>query len=949
MKFIELRGVRQNNLKNISVDIPLGSLTVICGPSGSGKSSLAFETLYAEGQRRYIESLSNYSKQFLNKSPKPLLDQIRNIPPAIAIEQKNGVKSSRSNVGTTTEVLDNLRVLFEKLGHSYCPTHQIPHQKFSPSSAAKHILENYDQQRGYILVKISKKGRLLKDDVLLKALREDGFTRILNEKSELLELSDPKFVKKGLPKADFYLVIDRVQVSAKSQDRLVDSLSQAFQASTRYDGIQDFAQAEFHTIDGERCLISDSAACTTCGHQGPNISASLFSFNSPIGACEACKGFGNVLELDEAKVIPNPDLTLAQGAIAPFAMPSASQDRKELRAFCKKQNIDLHTPWNQLPLSVRQSIWKGTDEFYGVQGLFDYLETKKYKMHVRVFLARFKSPFPCQVCQGSRLKAEAHQVLLFGKTISELTAMTIGEVKEIIESWKLSPNQLKISKEPIRQIQQRLKYLKDVGLGYLTLNRPTKTLSGGEFQRLNLANQLGAGLSQTLYVLDEPTIGLHPRDNQRLIKILQNLNQLGNTLVVVEHDQEMIEASSFVIEMGPFSGEKGGEVVFSGSSSDFFDSPNSLTLPYLKNEDGLFQKINYRPIQSKKNLHWFKLTGCTGNNLKNVTLEFPLGRLIGISGVSGSGKSTLIADTLFPALSRKLGIDFIPAQPFEKLEGFEKIKNLVFLDQTPIGKNSRSNPVTYLKVFDSIRTLIANTPEAKARGYTAGTFSLNVDGGRCPTCKGLGVEVIDMMFMDDLEIVCEDCGGKRYRSEVLEILYQGKSIHEILQLTVHEAIGFFSTQPAILRSLQILREVGLDYLRLGQSANTLSGGEAQRLKLCKELGQSRQKQSLYLLDEPSTGLHFREIQLLLQVLHKLVDAGSTVVLIEHNMEILRQCDFLIDIGPEAGDDGGEIVDQGSPEDVAQRSMGHTGKHLRDYLQKMRGLSNAEPKADFNLC
>lgn len=933
-KSIELRGVRQNNLKNIDVDIELGSLTVICGPSGSGKSSLAFETLFAEGQRRYIESLSNYTKQFLNKSPKPLLDSIKNIPPAIAIEQKNGVKSSRSTVGTTTEVVDHLRLLFEKIGQSYCPEHKVAHEQFSPSTAAARLVKDFEGHRGHLVALISKKNRPLKEDLLFKAIREDGYSRILTQELEALDLLDPKVQKKGLPKADFYLVIDRVQVNEKNQNRLTDSFIQAFSASVKYDLNLESARVEFISTEGTRFLFSESPACPICAHQGPRITASLFSFNSPIGACEECKGFGNVLELDEAKVIPNPELTLARGAIAPFAMPSASQDRKELKAFCKKADIDLHTPYKDLPASTKKMLWEGTETFYGVLGLFEYLETKKYKMHVRVFLSRFKSPFSCSSCSGTRLKTEAHQVLVAGQTISELTKLTIEQLNQQITTLKLSATQQVICKEPIRQILERLKYLLNVGLGYLTLDRPTRTLSGGEFQRLSLANQLGAGLSQTLYVLDEPTIGLHPRDNERLIEVLKGLRDLGNTLVVVEHDQDMIRASSHVVEMGPASGERGGEALFSGTQRDFFCSASSLTLPYLLNKGSLFEPINYRPEAKKAALKRLRLSGCRGHNLKNVDIEIPLQRLVGISGVSGSGKSSLISDTLYPALARKLGLDFLPAGEFKSLEGSELIKNLVFLDQTSIGKNSRSNPVTYLKIYDAIRSLMITSPEAKSRGYTAGTFSLNVDGGRCPSCKGLGVEVIDMMFMDDIEMTCDSCQGRRFRSEVLEITYQNKNIYEILQLTVAEAMDFFVTHPAIRRALTVLKEVGLDYLKLGQPANTLSGGEAQRLKLCKELTSAQQKDTLYLLDEPSTGLHFREVQLLLNVLHKLVDAGSTVVLIEHNMEILRQCDYLVDLGPEAGDQGGQIVDAGSPIDLVRHGVGHTAKFLRRYFGEL---------------
>lgn len=947
MKNIHIWGIKQNNLKNIEVEIPLGQMTVICGPSGSGKSSLAFETLFAEGQRRFIESMSNYARQFLNKAPKPDIEGINNIPPAISIEQKNTVKSSRSTVGTTTELIDYLRLFFEKIGTPYCPTHHIPATKLSTTEASDLVLEKFKDKRGYILVEIPAGQRVLEGKKLHSLLLQDGYLRIttLKEKKgkkksdpitfevgEMVDIGEKSNIKKGIPADTFYLVIDRMAFNDDEKGRLTDSITQAYDVSLKYITGTMIRRALVVTTDGEFLKLSEEPACSVCGYTPPAMSSKLFSFNSPIGACPTCKGFGNVLELDEAKVIPNPELSIAEGALNPFTMPSAEQDKKSLFAFCKKYKIDMRTPWKDLPQEQRDLIWKGNKDFFGVVGLFEYLDQIKYKMHVRVFISRYRSGRKCPDCNGSRLRKEVHHILVNNKSITDLSAFTIEELNKYFEGVKLTKHQQEVAGEVLKQLRSRLNFLVRVGVNYLTVDRETRTLSGGEYQRLILANQLGMGLSQTLYVLDEPTVGLHPRDNDRLISILKDLKDLGNTLVIVEHDHDVIKNAENIIEMGPGSGYLGGQVVYSGDTESFYKAPQSNTASYLKpGKEKLLRTV--RPVEITNYKYKLELKGCSGHNLKNVDVSIPLNRLVAVTGVSGSGKSTLVTKTLYPALARKLELEFLPAQNFDKIEGWESVKNVLLIDQSPIGKSARSSPITYLKAFDSIRNVMAATPESVSRGYTAGTFSLNVDGGRCPACRGTGFEEIDMQFMDNVIIPCDVCDGKKYRPEILEVTFQGKNVHEILSMTVQEAMNFFVAHPHIRKPLSVLKEVGLDYLTLGQPANSLSGGESQRLKIAKELSQVSQKSTLYILDEPTTGLHFKEIDLLMKVLHKLIEAGGSVVVVEHNLDVIKSADYIIDLGPDAGKLGGQIVVAGTPEDVmAQAKKSLTGQYLKDYLR-----------------
>lgn len=961
MKSIHLWGVKQNNLKNIEVKIPIGSFTVVCGPSGSGKSSLAFETLFAEGQRRFIESMSNYTRQFLNKAPKPDIEGVNNIPPAISIEQRNSVKSSRSTVGTTTELIDYLRLLFEKIGEAHCPVHQVKTVKQSVTQAADLALTTFKNERGYILVEIPADNRLLEGKKLQALLLQEGYLRIFIPKEEpkpklklpkvgrkkkatpesvvepkligeVVEIGNAGAIKKGIPASTFYIVIDRLAFDPEDRGRLYDSLGQAYEASLKFIKTGLTRKALVVNTDGRILKLSEEEMCPVCGYQPPPIQSRLFSFNSPVGACQTCKGFGNILEIDEKKVVPNDGLSISQGALNPFTMPSAADDKKELIKFARKSKISLDTPWRDLPKAQRDLIWNGNKDFFGIVGLFKYLEQIKYKMHVRVFISRYRSPFQCPDCKGHRLRPEALSVLINGYSIKDFSAMTIEELAKEFGKLSLSQMQTDASNEVLKQIKARLDFLLRVGVHYLTLNRETRTLSGGEFQRIMLANQLGMGLSQSLYVLDEPTVGLHPRDNDRLISILKDLKELGNTLVVVEHDHDVIKSADNIIEMGPGSGHLGGEVIYSGSETDFFKYEKSNTVRYLLPNKNWVPNRIVRPIDIEKYKYKITITGCKGNNLKNIDVAFPLNRLVTVTGVSGSGKSTLVTGTLYPALAKALDVEHIPVKEYAAIEGIEHIKGVLLIDQSAIGKSARSSPVTYLKVFDAIRTLMATIPESQLRGYTAGTFSLNVDGGRCPACKGLGSEEIDMMFMDNVIIPCDVCDGKRYRPEILEIQYKGKNISQILHMTVNEAMQFFIAHPNIRKPLSVLKEVGLDYLQLGQPAASLSGGECQRLKIAKELSQTQQKATLYILDEPTTGLHFKEVELLMAVLNKLIESGGSVLLVEHNQDVIRGSDYLIDMGPEAGTRGGTVIAQGDPESVMKVKKSLTGQYLKAYIE-----------------
>lgn len=932
--FIELEGVRQNNLKNINIKIPINSFTVVCGPSGSGKSSLAFETLFAEGQRRYIESLSNYARQFLNQAPKPVLDKIKNIPPAIALEQKNTVKNSRSTVGTTSEVIEYLRLLYSKLATAFCPQGHGPITSDSPTSIADDLIRQWNEKRVYLCISLKQDKKRLKGTDLIQAFLKDGFNRLLINKGRLKEKPNLKTLeinqklKAGnLPKKDFYMVIDRLAVNEKDRGRLVDSIGQAYEMSIKYNE-QTKGLVTVISTENEIKHFSESLSCSECHAKLPVPNPMLFSFNSPIGACDYCNGFGNRLDIDEAKVIPNPNVSLKQGAILPFSMPSASKARQKLRNYCKTKKIDMEKPWNQLPSRQRDALWNGDSRFYGVRGYFQHLETKKYKMHVRVFLARFKTAFTCPECRGDRLNPLTKHFKIEGQSISDLCKMNLRELHRFIETLKLTEFQKNLVKNIREQLMGRLRFLNEIGVYYLTLHRPTRSLSGGEFQRVLLAKQLGMGLCQTLYVLDEPTIGLHPRDNDQLIKQLKELNELGNTLVVVEHDQDIIRHSDHIIEMGPGSGTLGGQIIFNGDQRAFLECKNSNTNLFLTEK----RKQIYSPkmVDLKNYKYSIEIRGCTGHNLKNISVKIPLNRIVTVTGVSGSGKSTLVTETLYPALLTQLNIEYTRGEPYKKLTGTENLKNVLHINQSPVGQSVRSNPASYLKVFEIIRNIFASTPEARQRGYRGGTFSLNIEGGRCPVCKGLGYELIDMAFMDDIKAICQSCDGLKFRKEILDIKYKNRNIHEVLQMTVSQAMDFFVSYPNIRKPLSLLKQVGLDYLTLGQSTSSLSGGESQRIKIARELYKTNQKATFYILDEPTTGLHFREVQLLMAILHQIVETGGSVLLIEHNLEVMARSDHIIDLGPEAGTEGGRLIAQGSPLELCRKKT-HTGQYLKKYL------------------
>ncbi|MCB9072588.1 MAG: excinuclease ABC subunit UvrA [Bdellovibrionaceae bacterium] len=939
MADISLKNITQNNLKGVSIEIPLNSFTVVCGPSGSGKSSLAFETLYAEGQRRYIESLNSYARQFLNKAPKPHVEFVENIPPAIALEQRNSVRNSRSTVGTSSDLLDYLRLFYSSIGAPMCPNGHGLIERHPAGNLAKELITKHNGKRFYLLAPIFKEQQILPDTKIYKQFLADGYSRMLAPKAAkniksfddfgLVIDINAKTKSSAVPKKDFYLVIDRFAVSADDEGRLADSLRQGYHASTYYNKHITSGRLVLVSTDGEVLTYTEGLTCGDCGFFYGNITPQLFSFNSPAGACPACNGFGNSLTLDEDKIIPNPNLSIERGALLPFTMPSAAQDRRELLKYCRDKKIDTSVPWKDLPKKQQKLVWNGDTKFWGVVGLFEYLEGKKYKMHVRVFLSRFKSSFPCAECRGGRLRPLTRSILIGDKPIQEVSQMSLREALEWLTSLRLSKQQMQSVTEVYTQLKSRLEFLNNIGVHYLTLDRPTRTLSGGEFQRLMLAKQLGMGLCETLYVLDEPTIGLHPRDNERLIEQLKHLKDLGNTLVIVEHDEEVIKSSERILELGPGSGSLGGDVVFAGETSDFLKSKKSLTASYIQKAQSAVP-LTPRHVDLANYKYKIEINGCSGNNLRNADLIFPLHRIVTVTGVSGSGKSTLVTQTLYPALARALNQEFLKGQPFKNLTGDEHLSSVLYINQESVGRTERSNVLTYLKIFDHIRDLFANTPLARERGYTPGTFSLNVDGGRCPVCRGLGYEEIDMVFMDNIRMPCEACKGKKYQADLLDIIFKNKNMSQILELTVQQAMDFFVSQPQIRRPLAMLKEVGLEYLQIGQNTSTFSGGEIQRLKVAKEILESKHKDTLYILDEPTTGLHFREVHLLMNVLNKIVELGGSVLLIEHNMDVISRSDYIIDIGPEAGKEGGKIIAQGSPFEIARKKT-HTGQFLKQHL------------------
>ncbi|MED5578918.1 MAG: excinuclease ABC subunit UvrA [Nitrospinota bacterium] len=925
---IIIRGAREHNLKNISLHLPREQLIVLTGPSGSGKSSLAFDTIYAEGHRRYVESLSTYARQFLERIDKPDVDFIDGINPSISIEQHNPVTHSRSTVGTSSEIYDYLRLLFSKAGDLRCPSCKKIVSQDTEDRVVDNLLLEYVNSRGFILFeKTVNSPENIKE--YLSSLLSKGFLRILLEEEVIdldsLGLHDASFVIENFFPKDlnkFYIVVDRLEFSEVNRSRITESVETAFLEGNTY--------AQIKIVDGPFLRFSKKLECCGISFQLPL--PSFFSFNNPNGACSECGGFGNTLALDESLLVPDSNLTLAQGAVQPWKMPRYRERfGRQLLDSAKNEGLDIHKPWKELTKKHKKMIFNGSKSLLGIYPFFERLKKRKYKVWVRVLIRRYQSLYECVSCSGSRLREEAHYFEVNKKKIGEICDMSIAELKSFFDRLSKTKNNTILTSDLFRQIRDRIQFLHNMGLEYLTLSRETKTLSGGEHQRINLAKQLGARLTGTLYVLDEPTIGLHPRDNLRLINILKGLVDQGNTVLVVEHDRDVIEQSDYIIDLGPGAGEKGGQIVFDGLKKDFNKSRKSKTALYLSREKNISVHRNSTRLKTNKKL---SLYGAQENNLKRVDLHIPLSKLVAVTGVSGSGKSSLIHGVLYPALARILKGSNHHVGRFKRIEGYENVTDVVLLDQSPIGKSPRSNPVTYLKAYDIIRKLFSETKKARSLGFTPGHFSFNSSGGRCMSCSGSGVQKIEMHFMADLFATCPDCKGKRFSAHTLEIKYKDLDVNQVLQLTVDEAIVFFHNVGSIVKKLNILRDVGLGYLRIGQPVNTLSGGEAQRLKIAGQLSSKPPHDVLYLMDEPTTGLHFQDVECLMKVLYRLVSLGNTVVVIEHNLDIISGSDWVIDLGPEGGENGGCIIAQGTPEEIQQNKLSKTGSFLKNYLKNV---------------
>jgi excinuclease ABC subunit A len=901
-----IEGAKQNNLKNISLRLPHNTFIAITGVSGSGKSSLAFDTIFAEGQWRFIESLSTYARLFLEKLDRPEVDAIRNIRPAIALEQKNPVKTSRSTVGTVTEIYDYLRLLYSKIARPHCPKCDKELRSWTPSSVVSELTEHFPGEKAIIIFETQDSP---------EELQKRGFHRALIN-GKIVDISSLDTCPPSLD-----IVLDRLIV--KDEPRLSDSLETAWDNGDRSVKIEILRGA---SEPNEVLRFQSELKCLECGETVIKPQPLLFSFNHPIGACPECKGFGNILEYSEDCIVPDKERSLKEGAIEPWSKPSARWWYRQFAKAAKGHGINLTVPYRELSEDNITMIFKGAHDFYGLDDFFEELESKRYKIHVRVFLSRYRKAAPCRHCHGNRLRPEALAFKVKGFNISELCGLSVAKLRDLFSLLSLADYERDVSLEIIRQINLKLDLLVRLGTDYLTLNRESKTLSGGELQRIHLSSQLASKLTGTLYVLDEPTVGLHSKDVNRIAEILKELADAGNTVIAVEHDKTIINASDWIVELGPGGGEKGGRLVYSGPRSDFLEK-NTVTSNYLRNKN-LIPVPARRKKGSGKNL---VIKGASGNNLKHLDITIPLHALTCITGVSGSGKSTVVKDTIYNSLARHFKVEFETSRPFDSIEGLEFLKGVKIIDQKPIGKSPRSNPVTYIKAFDPIRKLFAEQQSSRAFGYGPGHFSFNTEGGRCETCTGAGYQQLEMYFFEDLYVKCEECGGKRYKSEVLNVTYNGKNIYHVLNLTVNEAAGFFSRIPSLKNKFNLMSSVGIGYLRLGQPATTLSGGEAQRLKICAELGVSKRKDYLYILDEPTVGLHPDDINKLLKVLNALVDSGNTVVLVEHNIDVIKSADRIIDLGPEGGDDGGYIVAEGTPEQVAKHKKSYTGRYLREYL------------------
>ena len=953
MDTIEVRGARTHNLKNVDLDIPRDKLVVITGLSGSGKSSLAFDTLYAEGQRRYVESLSTYARQFLSMMEKPDIDHIEGLSPAISIEQKSTSHNPRSTVGTITEIYDYLRLLFARVGDPRCPTHGVTLKAQTVTQMVDAVLALPEGSKLMLLAPVvrDRKGEHLH---VFEQMRAAGFIRVRVD-GIVVDLDDvPTLDKKKKHRID--VVVDRFKVRDDLKLRLAESFETALELT---DGVAAIAPMEG---DGEETLFSARYACPSCGHSIDELEPRLFSFNNPAGACSSCDGLGVTQFFDESRVVLHPEASLAEGAIRGW-------DRRNvyyfhlLRSLSKHYGFDMDKPFEKLSQKHRDIILYGSDGeeiefsyvndrgtvfkrrhvFEGVIPNMDRRYRETESSSVREELAKYVSTAACKTCEGTRLCEDARSVFVDGRTLPSVTALPVGEAQAYFDALELEGRQGEIADKILKELRARYRFLVDVGLNYLTLNRSAETLSGGEAQRIRLASQIGAGLVGVMYILDEPSIGLHQRDNERLLKTLIHLRDLGNTVLVVEHDEDAIRSADHIIDIGPGAGVHGGEVVVSGSLQDIVGHPASLTGAYLSGERCIAIPQDRRPVDPKR---FITIHGASGNNLQDVQLELPIGLLTCVTGVSGSGKSTLINGTLYPLAATALnGATTLKAAPHERIEGLEQLDKCIDIDQSPIGRTPRSNPATYTGIFTPIRELFAGTQEARSRGYKPGRFSFNVRGGRCEACQGDGVTKVEMHFLPDIYVPCDVCKGKRYNRETLEIKFKDLNISEVLNLTVEDALGFFENVPAIHRKLQTLMDVGLSYIRLGQAATTLSGGEAQRVKLSRELSKRDTGSTLYILDEPTTGLHFEDIRQLLEVLHRLRDGGNTVVIIEHNLDVIKTADWLIDLGPEGGSGGGQIIAAGTPEEVASTAESHTGAFLAPMLNvKPRKAKRPKAKA-----
>ncbi|MBU0630732.1 MAG: excinuclease ABC subunit UvrA [Candidatus Margulisbacteria bacterium] len=933
---IIIKGAREHNLKNINLELPRHKLIVLTGLSGSGKSSLAFDTLYAEGQRRYVESLSAYARQFLEQMAKPDVDSIDGLSPVISIDQKAPPRNPRSTVGTVTEIYDYLRLLFANIGVPHCPKCNRKIERQTAQQIVDQIMELPEGEKAMVLAPVIR-GRKGEYKSLFADIQKDGFIRARVD-GKVLELSDVPDLDKKL-KHDISIVIDRIVVGAGNRKRLNESVENAL----RYgNGIVEVLSEK---AGAKPKVFSEKFACADCGISFDEITPRIFSFNSPYGACPECKGLGDKLEFDPDMVIPNRNLTLAEGAIVPWG-DAASYYLQKLEAVGEAYGFDLHTPVKKLskeqlniilygskkPIKFKyvmdRGYWENEGTFEGVISNLRrrYLETKSE--NVRFYLYRYMSSISCSVCGGKRLKPESLSVLVGGKSIAEVSAMPINVIQKFIEDLRFSEREQIISKQIVKEIKARLAFLINVGLAYLSLDRQSSTLSGGEAQRTRLATQVGSGLVGVLYILDEPSIGLHQRDNKRLIETLSRLRDLGNTVIVVEHDEETMRSADFLVDIGPGAGVHGGKIVATGSVDDIIKEKNSITGKYLSGA----KEIEIPEERRQGNGHHLQIIGAEHHNLKKIDVAFPLGNFTCVTGVSGSGKSSLINDILYKALANKFYRAVDKPGRYDEIKGLEHIDKVVIIDQTPIGKTPRSNPATYTGVFDHIRNLFTMTQEARLRGYKSGRFSFNVRGGRCEACAGDGLVKIEMHFLPDVYVSCDVCKGKRYNRETLEVHYKGKNVFDVLNMTVEEALRLFENIPQIQRKLQTLSDVGLSYIKLGQSATTLSGGEAQRIKLATELATRSTGRTLYLLDEPTTGLHFDDIKKLLEVLHRLVAAGNSMIVIEHNLDVIKTADHIIDLGPEGGEEGGEIIAEGTPEAVAKVSGSYTGKYLKKILK-----------------